>query len=62
MRQRHRGEQEHSRENSVGVEVVFGAVDQLSDSLRRTEELADDSADKRQSEADVKAREDPAEC
>src|ERR1700737_1665418 len=59
--QRHSGEQEHPRENSVGVEVVLGAVDELSNSFGRSKQFADHGADQRQAEADVEARDDPAE-
>src|SRR5207244_2632848 len=59
--QRHGGQQQHPRENTVGVEVVFGAVDQLPDSLGCAKELAYDRSDQGQAEADVKARDDPAE-
>ncbi len=41
---------------------MLGAVDQLSDSFGRSEELADDSSDQRQAEADVQAGDDPAQC
>src|SRR4030088_1566308 len=53
--QRHGGKQEHPRENSVGVEVVLGAVDQLSHAFGRPKELADHSTDQRQAEADMEA-------
>src|SRR5207302_11340410 len=39
--QRHGCQQHHPRENSVDVEVVLGAVDQLLDSLARAKELPD---------------------